>query len=105
MRLPLLCPVVAVLLSCAGNSHPSVTPPSAPPPFDEARAVHALQRLAFGPSERDLTEVRRLGVEGWVEAQLAPSESKLPPELEAKLQAYPTLKMSMSDLARVYPLM
>ncbi|QSQ23019.1 DUF1800 domain-containing protein [Pyxidicoccus parkwayensis] len=100
MRLLPLWPVVAVLLSCAGNSHL----PSTPPPFDEARAVHALQRLAFGPSAKDLSEVRRLGVEGWVESQLAPSESKPPSELEAKLQAYPTLTMSMADLAREYPL-
>ncbi|WP_343073316.1 DUF1800 domain-containing protein [Pyxidicoccus fallax] len=75
----------------------------APPAFDEARAVHVLQRLAFGPSARDLAEVRRLGVEGWVEAQLAGPGAALPPELEAKLQALPTLTMSMAELARDYP--
>lgn len=103
MRLLPLWSVVAVLLSCAGNSHPPVASPLAPPPFDEARAVHALQRLAFGPSARDMEAVRRLGVDGWVEAQLAGSGGKPSPELETKLQAYPTLTMSMADLTREYP--
>ncbi|MCY1019883.1 DUF1800 domain-containing protein [Pyxidicoccus sp. MSG2] len=103
MRFLPLWSVVAVLLSCAGNSHPPVASPSEPPPFDEARAVHVLRRLAFGPSARDMGEVRRLGVEGWVEAQLARSDGKPPPELEAKLQALPTLTMSMADLARDFP--
>ncbi|MBZ4419272.1 DUF1800 domain-containing protein [Myxococcus sp. RHSTA-1-4] len=101
MRLLSFWPLVAVLLSCASGPHPA--PTSAPPAYDEARAVHALQRLAFGPSARDLAEVRRLGVEGWVEAQLARSGSALPPELEVKLQALPTLTMSMAELARDYP--
>jgi uncharacterized protein (DUF1800 family) len=100
MRLLPLWPLVAVLLSCASSPHP---PPAATPPaFDEARAVHVLQRLAFGPSARDLAEVRRLGVEGWVEAQLAGAPGPAP-ELEAKLQALPTLGMSMAELARDYP--
>lgn len=104
MRLSLLWPVVAVLLSCASSPHPVAPPVTAPPPFDESRAVHALRRLAFGPSARDLGEVRRLGVEGWVEAQLGHSEAKPSPELEAKLQSLPTLTMSMADLARDFPL-
>jgi uncharacterized protein (DUF1800 family) len=100
MRFPPLWPLVAILLSCAGSPHPAATPP----PFDEARAVHVLRRLAFGPSARDLVEVRRLGVEGWVEAQLRPGEAPVPPALEAKLQALPTLTMSMDALAQNYPL-
>ncbi|MFP2924229.1 DUF1800 domain-containing protein [Pyxidicoccus sp. 3LG] len=65
--------------------------------------MHALRRLAFGPTARDLAELKRLGVEGWVEAQLARSDAKPPPELGAKLQALPTLTMSMAELARDYP--
>ena len=100
MRISLLGPLVALLLSCASSSHPA----AAPPPFDEARAVHALRRLAFGPSARDLAEVRRLGVEGWMEAQLRPGAAPVPPALEAKLQALPTLGMSMGELAQGFPL-
>jgi uncharacterized protein (DUF1800 family) len=103
MRLLSLWPLVAVLLSCAGSPHREAAA-STPPPFDEARAVHALRRLAFGPSARDLEAMRSVGVEGWVEGQLARSGTALPPELEAKLQALPTLTMSMAELARDYPL-
>lgn len=99
MRLSPLWPLVATLLSCASSPHPAAPPP----PFDEARAVHVLQRLAFGPTARDLAEVRRLGVEGWMEAQLGPGSAPVPPALEAKLQALPTLGMSMEELAQGFP--
>ncbi len=101
MRLLPLWPLVAVLLSCVGGPQPAPAP--SPPPFDEARAVHALRRLAFGPSAWELAEVRRSGVDAWVEGQLAGPGSALPPELEAKLAALPTLTMSMAELARDYP--
>ncbi|WP_426754892.1 DUF1800 domain-containing protein [Myxococcus sp. Y35] len=95
------------VLSCAGGPHPTAT--AAPtamaerPAFDEARAVHVLRRLAFGPSTQALADMRRLGVEGWMESQLARPGAPLPPALEAKLQELPTLTMSMAELVRDYP--
>jgi uncharacterized protein (DUF1800 family) len=110
MRSLPLWPLVAIGLSCASPSQVAareVTPAVAAKPavaFDEARAVHVLQRLAYGPSERDLAEVKRLGVDGWVESQLRPaSGAALPLELEAKLQAFPTLGMSMEQVVEDYP--
>ena len=100
MRALPVWPLVALCLSCATRSRaPAPEPPAAP--FDEARAVHVLQRLAYGPSGRDLAEMKRLGVDGWVEAQLRPAPP--PPALEAKLQAFPTLGMSMGQLVEDYP--
>ncbi|RKG85872.1 DUF1800 domain-containing protein [Corallococcus terminator] len=104
MRALPVWPLVALCLSCASRSQVAAreAPPAAP--FDEARAVHVLQRLAYGPSARDLAEVKRLGVDGWVEAQLQPApKAALPPGLEAKLQAFPTLGMSMQQLVEDYP--
>ncbi|NRD63044.1 DUF1800 domain-containing protein [Corallococcus exiguus] len=102
MRALPVWPLVAVCLSCASRSQ--VTAPEAPAPFDEARAVHVLQRLAYGPSASDLSEMKRLGVEGWVDAQLEPaSGDALPPGLSAKLQAFPTLGLSMAQLVEDYP--
>ncbi|WP_368670953.1 DUF1800 domain-containing protein [Myxococcus sp. AM010] len=75
----------------------------ASPAFDEARAVHVLRRMAFGPSPQSLADLRRLGVEGWMETQLSRPGAPLPPRLEAKLQTLPTLTMSMADLVREYP--
>jgi uncharacterized protein (DUF1800 family) len=99
MRIHPVWPLLALCLSCASSPPGPVAPAE---PFDEARAVHVLQRLAYGPSPRDLAEVRRLGVEGWVESQLQPSKD-LPPALVAKLQALPTLTLSMEQLTEDYP--
>lgn len=104
MRALPVWPLVALCLSCASRSQVAAlaSPPTVP--FDEARAVHVLRRLAYGPSARDLAEVKRLGVDGWVEAQLQPaSGAALPPALEGKLQAFPTLGMSMTQVVEAYP--
>ncbi|NVJ16267.1 DUF1800 domain-containing protein [Myxococcus sp. AM010] len=99
--------LAAVLLSCASGPHSNASaapgPVVASPAFDEARAVHVLRRMAFGPSPQSLADLRRLGVEGWMETQLSRPGAPLPPRLEAKLQTLPTLTMSMADLVREYP--
>ncbi|WP_438616741.1 DUF1800 domain-containing protein [Myxococcus llanfairpwllgwyngyllgogerychwyrndrobwllllantysiliogogogochensis] len=92
---------MALLLSCASSPHPVRS--EAPPDFGPGAEVHLLQRWAFGPSERDLAEVRALGVRGWVEARLARRDAPVSPVLEAKLQELPTLTMSMTQLASDYP--
>lgn len=102
MRLVSLSSLAAVLLSCASTPHP-VAHSEAPPDYGPGAEVHLLQRWAFGPSERDLAEVRRLGVRGWVEARLARKDASVSPALEAKLQEFPTLTMSMAQLASDYP--
>ena len=104
MRLLSVGFLAVVVLSCTSTPHPAPEGEPAPPAFDEARAVHALRRMAFGPSAQSLAEVRRLGVEGWVASQLTRPGAPLPPGLDAKLQALPTLTMSMAELARDYPL-
>ncbi|WP_164015683.1 DUF1800 domain-containing protein [Pyxidicoccus trucidator] len=104
MRLLSLWPLVAVLLSCGHGPHPEgASVIWTPPPIDEARAAHVLNRLAFGPSARTLEEVRWLGVDEWVETQLARRSSGSTAALEKKLQALPTLTMSMADLTRDFP--
>ncbi|AKQ63564.1 putative SIGNAL PEPTIDE PROTEIN [Myxococcus hansupus] len=103
MRLLSVGFLAVVVLSCASTPHPAPGGAPARPAFDEARAVHVLRRLAFGPSAQSLAEMRRLGVEGWMASQLARPGAPLPPELDAKLQALPTLTMSMAELARDYP--
>ncbi|NTX03384.1 DUF1800 domain-containing protein [Myxococcus sp. CA040A] len=101
MRLVFLCSLVAVLLSCASTPHP--VRGEAPLDLGPGAEVHLLQRWAFGPSERDLAEVRALGVRGWVEARLARRDAPMSPVLEAKLRELPTLTMSMTQLVSDYP--
>ncbi|MCK8498530.1 DUF1800 domain-containing protein [Myxococcus fulvus] len=102
MRLVSLGFLSALLLSCASTSHPARS--EAPvEDFGPGAEVHLLQRWAFGPSARELAEVRRLGVRGWVEARLVRRDAPMSPALAGKLQALPTLEMSMSQLLDAYP--
>jgi uncharacterized protein (DUF1800 family) len=45
---------------------------------DSARALHALNRLTFGPRPADLEHVLRLGVERWIGEQLQPAVPRAP---------------------------
>ena len=47
-------------------------PRPAPAEDDEARIVHALNRLTFGPRPGDVEAVRRIGLEEWISRQLHP---------------------------------
>jgi uncharacterized protein (DUF1800 family) len=62
------------------------------------RAVHALNRLAFGPRPGDLDEVRRGGVEKYIRCQLNPESISESPELRQRIAALPTLKMTPVEL-------
>jgi uncharacterized protein (DUF1800 family) len=76
---------------------------AAPPRLsEEQRAVHVLNRLAFGARPGDVERVRKLGVDNYIEQQLSPSKID-DAALEAKLQRLPTLGMSNSELLAKYP--
>src|SRR6266481_5465114 len=68
---------------------------------DEA-ILHALNRLAYGPRPGDLERVRQMGLAKWIEQQLNPNAMD-DKTLEARLQDYPTLRMSSSKLLAEYP--
>jgi uncharacterized protein (DUF1800 family) len=69
---------------------------------EEQRAVHVLNRLAFGARPGDAERVRKLGVDNYIEQQLSPSKID-DAALEARLQRLPTLGMSNSELLAKYP--
>ena len=68
---------------------------------DEA-ILHALNRLAYGPRPGDMERVRQMGLAKWIEQQLNPSSID-DKAMEARLQDYPTLKMSTAKLIDEYP--
>jgi uncharacterized protein (DUF1800 family) len=68
----------------------------------EKQIRHVLNRLAYGPSPRDLASVRSIGVAAWIERQLAPASID-DAQVQAKLSALPTLEMSTSDLLESFP--
>jgi uncharacterized protein (DUF1800 family) len=75
-------------------------------PITELSAVeailHALNRLAYGPRPGDVARVRQMGLAKWIEQQLNPNaiDDKA---VEARLEIYPTLRMSSAKLLAEYP--
>src|SRR6201984_3751363 len=68
---------------------------------DEA-ILHALNRLAYGPRPGDLERVRQMGLAKWIDQQLNPNSID-DKAVEARLDAYPTLRMSAKQLLAEYP--
>ena len=68
---------------------------------DEA-VLHALNRLGYGPRPGDMERVKQMGLAKWIELQLNP-KSIDDSAVEARLNIYPTLKMSNSQLMAEYP--
>jgi len=106
--LALLCTPVAA------GSAPSVAPDASEAPdtlhslpwrqaglTEREAAAHLLDRFAFGPRPGQVEEVVAMGLERWLEGQLA---GDLPePELARRLEGLRTLGMSGPELARTYP--
>src|SRR5277367_6614800 len=68
---------------------------------DEA-IFHALNRLAYGPRPGDVERIRQMGLAKWIDQQLNPN-SLNDKALDARLEDYPTLKMSTTNLIADYP--
>src|SRR5258706_9010673 len=68
---------------------------------DEA-ILHALNRLAYGPRPGDVERVRQMGLAKWIEQQLNPNSID-DRSVEARLEQFPTLRMSTAKLLAEYP--
>jgi len=68
---------------------------------DEA-ILHALNRLAYGPRPGDVERIKQIGLAKWIEQQLNPNtiDDKA---VEARLESFPTLRMSTAKLIDEYP--
>ena len=64
----------------------------------EKRALHALNRIAFGPRPGDLERVNQIGVERYIQEQLDPQSIPVPPELTQRVGALATLRMTPIEL-------
>jgi uncharacterized protein (DUF1800 family) len=82
------------------NKDPKTTKPAAL--SDHDRALHALNRLTFGPRPGDIEKVMAVGVDNWMEQQLNPAQ--IPnPGLDSRLASFRTLRMPPRDLVQAFP--
>ena len=69
---------------------------------DRIRALHALNRLTFGPRPGDVEQVLATGIDQWIELQLHPERID-DSALISRLEAFRTLGMSTKELAEDFP--
>jgi uncharacterized protein (DUF1800 family) len=69
---------------------------------ERQRAIHALNRLTFGPRPGDVDAVLAKGVDPWIEDQLHP-ESIDDSVLNARVGPYATTRMNPKQLAQTFP--
>lgn len=63
----------------------------------DERALHVLNRLAYGPKPGDIEMVSRMGVERYIDAQLHPESISLPNDVAARLSALPAIGMGAGE--------
>jgi uncharacterized protein (DUF1800 family) len=64
----------------------------------DIRALHLLDRITFGPNAADLAHLRAVGIDRFIDEQLAPQTLPLPPDLKARLDGLETLKLDTAQL-------
>jgi uncharacterized protein (DUF1800 family) len=78
-------------------------PDTAAAQMDERRrAVHALNRLTFGPRPGDIDRVVAIGVDKWIDEQLTPRKIE-DGQLEARLLPFRTLRMDPREMLENFP--
>ena len=69
---------------------------------EQKRAVHALNRLTFGPRPGDVQQVMAVGVDRWIDEQLHP-EKISDNAMDARLSPLRTLHMSSKEIMEDFP--
>jgi uncharacterized protein (DUF1800 family) len=73
--------------------------PTTATPLDRDPVLHLLRRVTFGPTRKAVDEVRRLGIDAWIERQLQPADIADPVAGQA-LRAFPTVAMTTAQIRR-----
>jgi uncharacterized protein (DUF1800 family) len=69
---------------------------------DSRRALHALQRLTFGPRPGDAERVASMGVDKWIDLQLHPEKID-DSAVDARLSGFRTLRMDTREIVENFP--
>jgi uncharacterized protein (DUF1800 family) len=68
----------------------------------DEQILQAVSRLTFGARPGDVEEVRRIGVEKWIQLQLHPDQIPENPVLEARLKPLASLTMDAARIIKEY---
>jgi uncharacterized protein (DUF1800 family) len=68
----------------------------------QAESLHALNRLAFGPTPGDLDRVTRMGASAWIAEQLHPERLALPSFLADQLATLRTPRQTQRQMVQQY---
>src|ERR1043165_3484017 len=68
----------------------------------EQKIQLALNRLTFGARPGDFEDVRRMGVQKWIELQLHPERIAENPVLDARLKPLETIRMATDEVIAEY---
>ena len=68
----------------------------------DQRALHILNRIAYGPRPGDIERVKVLGIDRYIDQQLNPERIPESPDLERRLRDLATLRMSTVELFNRY---
>jgi uncharacterized protein (DUF1800 family) len=69
---------------------------------ERKRAIHALNRLSFGPRPGDVERVLSMGVDKWIDQQLHPEKID-DRALDARLSPFRTLRMTTDEVVENFP--
>src|SRR5437879_9292661 len=69
---------------------------------DSKRALHALNRLTFGPRPGDVEKVNAIGVDKWIDQQFSPEKID-DSALQARLEPFRTLQMDTHTMVENFP--
>jgi len=69
----------------------------------DRQVVHILNRLTFGPRPGDVDQVRRIGLDAWIDQQLHPDRLAENAALSDRLRALVTLDLPVWQIAERYP--
>jgi len=94
--------VAGVTLYASSNKKKDKTDSSATGMAESKRALHALQRLTFGPRPGEAERVAAMGVEQWMDQQLHPDRID-DGNLEARLAPLRTLRMDTKEIVETFP--
>jgi uncharacterized protein (DUF1800 family) len=72
------------------------------PIYEHKRALHALDRLTFGPKPGDVQRVTAMGVDKWIDQQLHPEKID-DSALDARLAPFRTLRMDTQEIVENFP--